>query len=615
MLAGSLQVVPGIMDARQPEMGVAGHRRRRVTGQLHRTGVSFGGQRQLQVVFLHLGQPLGGHQQDDVMTDLFADRLSLSVSLAGRRPVALQVVSIAQGPGGGGAHRQVGGVQVGQGALRLGQDRGGVVPYHGDGGADRGDVAEQVTRVRVGWLRRQDRLGGLQFCFHAGHLVDEQQGRSVDHPQGRPGVQSGLGQRLQPVHDRDGGAAKDQRHALAFDQPGGAVNIPGGDGMLEGLQVQAVGFEPGAGAQVAGGQACAVPAAGAVLQALAQQVGEQVVVAVPAALVVKRDDKQVAALNGLQRRLAGPGVRLQHGIAQRAAQPVKDGGAQQEGLDFRRLAAQHLLHQVIQDEVVAAGERVNKAGGIDAAGEALQRQGGQLQTGDPTFGAGFQGGDLGGRKFQAHRLVEKAGGFGRGEAQIGDAQLGQLAASAQARQRQGRVFARGDHQVQLRRQALDQEGQGIVHGGVVHQVVVIQHQDQAPLGGGQVIEQGGQQRFGRRRLGRTQRGQHALAERRVNALQRGDQVGQEAGGIAVALVQRQPGGGPRPAGQPFAEQGGLASAGGGRDQGQFAVQPGVQPFHQPRTGDQVGRRGGQVELGGEERHGRYYKACGDRRRE
>jgi hypothetical protein len=35
-------------------------------------------------------------------------------------------------------------------------------------------------------------------------------------------------------------------------------------------------------------------------------------------------------------------------------------------------------------------------------------------------------------ELQAHRLVKKFGGFGRGKAQVGDAQFGQLSPGAQA---------------------------------------------------------------------------------------------------------------------------------------------------------------------------------------
>ena len=94
---------------------------------------------------------------------------------------------------------------------------------------------------------------------------------------------------------------------------------------------------------------------------------------------------------------------------------------------------------------------------------SLQRQRGQLQAGDPAFGARFQGGDVLCREVETHRLVEESGGFGRGEAQVGDAQLGQLAAAAQPGQRQLRILARGDDQPHLGWQVLEQEGERSVN--------------------------------------------------------------------------------------------------------------------------------------------------------
>ncbi len=65
-----------------------------------------------------------------------------------------------------------------------------------------------------------------------------------------------------------------------------------------------------------------------------QDVGEQVVVAVPAALVVQRHHEQVPALQRLE-HLAAPG-RLGDGVAQRAGEPVEDRGAEQEVADAPR---------------------------------------------------------------------------------------------------------------------------------------------------------------------------------------------------------------------------------------------------------------------------------------
>ena len=60
-----------------------------------------------------------------------------------------------------------------------------------------------------------------------------------------------------------------------------------------------------------------------------QDFGEQVVIAIPLALVVERNDEQVASLQGLQHPFAilcRFGRAETHGIAQRAAQSVEYAG-------------------------------------------------------------------------------------------------------------------------------------------------------------------------------------------------------------------------------------------------------------------------------------------------
>ena len=123
-----------------------------------------------------------------------------------------------------------------------------------------------------------------------------------------------------------------------------------------------------------------------------------------------------------------------------------------------------------------------------------------MQTGNPAFGAGFQRGDIFLGEIQSHHPVEEFGGFGGGKAQVGGAQFGQLTADAQAGQRQGRVFAAGDDQVHLRRQVLDEEGQGLVNRFGIDQVVVVKDENEIVGDGGNFVEQGSQHRFDWRRL-------------------------------------------------------------------------------------------------------------------
>ena len=99
-----------------------------------------------------------------------------------------------------------------------------------------------------------------------------------------------------------------------------------------------------------------------------------------------------------------------------------------------------------------------------------------MQAGDPTLGARLQGGDRFGREAETHHLVEEGGRFVGRKAQIGGAQLGQLAPRPQAGQRQRRVSAAGNGQMQLARQMVEQKGQGGMDRLDFNQVVIVEHQ-------------------------------------------------------------------------------------------------------------------------------------------
>ena len=137
----------------------------------------------------------------------------------------------------------------------------------------------------------------------------------------------------------------------------------------------------------------------------------------------------------------------------------------------------------------------------------MQGKGGQLQAGNPTFGTGFQRGDVFRREVQAHRLVEKFGGLRGGEAQVRGAQLGQLAPGTQTSEWQVRILTGGDDQVHLWRQVLEKEGEGVVDPLGVDQVEVIEDQDDPVREGGYLVDQRGQDGFGRRWLGGAERAQ------------------------------------------------------------------------------------------------------------
>ena len=90
----------------------------------------------------------------------------------------------------------------------------------------------------------------------------------------------------------------------------------------------------------------------------AQCVREEMVVAVPPALVVERDDEHVPALEHLQHLLT-VGATGQ-GIAESARHLIEHRGIEQELADLVRLAAQDLLNEIVQDEPVASREGLDE---------------------------------------------------------------------------------------------------------------------------------------------------------------------------------------------------------------------------------------------------------------
>ena len=62
-----------------------------------------------------------------------------------------------------------------------------------------------------------------------------------------------------------------------------------------------------------------------------------------------------------------------------------------------RLVLKNFFDQIVQHKTVAAGESLDKTGGVCPA---LHGECGQLQAGNPAFGAGFQCSDVFRRKVE-----------------------------------------------------------------------------------------------------------------------------------------------------------------------------------------------------------------------
>src|SRR5690349_21342924 len=101
-----------------------------------------------------------------------------------------------------------------------------------------------------------------------------------------------------------------QGYALSFNQTLGALNIIGGSCVVKRFKLQAIVFIPLAGTDVRFVHAAVrIPCrcGGALVQSLPQQIGEEMVIAVPTPLVVQWDDEQVSVLEIFQGCLPGSG--------------------------------------------------------------------------------------------------------------------------------------------------------------------------------------------------------------------------------------------------------------------------------------------------------------------
>ena len=381
---------------------------------------------------------------------------------------------------------------------------------------------------------------------------------------------------------------------MPLDQPGGPGGVPGSQRVAHCVVGQPVLLAPGRRGPVQRRDPAGLLL---LLQPGAQQVGEQVVVAPPAAHLIQRHQEQVRPLHPLQHHLA-TGTASDR-ITQPAAEALQHRGLQQELAHLVGLAIQHLVGQVVQDVAVAAAEGRHKPGGIRLS---LQRQGGQLQAGRPAFGAGRQRHHRRGGQDIASRFPQQRGRLLSGEPQIVSAQLGKLPAGPQPRQRQRRIGPAGQHQVHARGQVLEQERNRLVHLLGVDQVVVVENQQQLILAGrgGQLVDQRRHQPLERCWCRRAQQRAHPLGDARPRPVQRRDCVPPKPRRVIVTSVQRQPGHRPVAPPGPAGQQGRLAEPGRGAHQDQPPYQPLIERLHQPRAGHKARLQARHVQLGGQQ---------------
>ena len=308
-----------------------------------------------------------------------------------------------------------------------------------------------------------------------------------------------------------------------------------------------------------------------------EQLGEQVVEAVPPALVIQRDQEQVAPRQRVQHR--GRALLLQHGIAQGAGQPLENRRAEHQRPRRRVMRLEYLRLQEIDHVTVRAAESAHQRVPV---GGVLQRQRGQIEPGRPSLRLVHQGFDISGRQAEPEAAVQEGVRLLAGEPQVAGPQLEQLTVGAQRRHRQGRLRPAREHELEPGRHMVDEPGDALPRRAAREPVEVIQDQRDLTLPV-QLVDQPRQHHADDRCHDRMRR--RRPGDGGAGPAQRLDRMRPQHHRVVVALVQRQPPDGfARSLGlAPRRQQGSLPETRRAGNQSEPAIRPAPQTFQQPLT--------------------------------
>ena len=209
-------------------------------------------------------------------------------------------------------------------------------------------------------------------------------------------------------------AALEEPVSLLRDHSEGHPMLACGEQVLDRLLRMAVVEEPAGGSDVELGSGLGILEP----ELVAQEVGEHVVVAEELTGAVQPDQEERALLEVVQHR---PGVGgTGHRVAQLDGEPPEHRGLEQEATDVGWLLLDHLLHEVLRDQTVAAGERVD---GHTHVRHVLQGDRSELETHHPAIGAVGQSPDLVVGQLALGDRGEQLPGLSRCEGQIGTTDL------------------------------------------------------------------------------------------------------------------------------------------------------------------------------------------------
>ena len=189
------------------------------------------------------------------------------------------------------------------------------------------------------------------------------------HRKDRPDLEQLVGECTYPAGELGLPAFALHRRHRKLHQIRGEREVVACQGMTYGVGRLTVGLKPSGRAAMQLGR----PSWVLVAEVGAKDVGEEVVVSPPLPVIVEWDEEQPGALQIDEPRRS---ARLSRDcIAQRAAQPLENGGGEQEGADLVALEREDLIGEIVDDETVVAREPGDRRARIVAI---LQGKTGQL---------------------------------------------------------------------------------------------------------------------------------------------------------------------------------------------------------------------------------------------
>ena len=402
-------------------------------------------------------------------------------------------------------------------------------------------------------------------------------------------LEGAAGQGIEPASERQVLSSSEEVASCQLDEVSGPGDVVGSERVVDRCRVVALLLEPCARPPMKGRDQLWLLGQ----QSGPQQIGEQVVVAVPAPAIIERDDEQVRALERLER--VATVIDLGDGVAQGPRQSIEDRGLEEETLDPLFLTIQDLLDEVVDDVPVVPGELRDERARV---GSPADRQGRELQGRDPAFGPSLEDRDVARRQPQAHRAVEVRLGFVFGEPQIRGADLDQVPARAKSSQGEGRICARDENHMELWRRVVEEELEPLVDLGAFDDVVVVDHEQRRVRDLGKGVQKRREDRFNRNGVRVEQRARHVADRRRP--FKRGGHVGPERAHLVVSWIQRHPGGRPSMACggcEPLRDDRGLAEARRRRNNRQLGPRAALEEFGEARPRHDAWTWLGSVELG------------------